>query len=624
MMAKHLINNKSEWAVESIQGHLLLNNSDLIALKEYPNVIVRKDYLSLEESNSRVALISGGGSGHEPAHHGYIGRGMLTAAVCGHLFASPSIASILAAIRLVGKSNKSGVLLIVKNYTGDRLNFGLASKRAQLEGIKVDWILVDEDVALIDSENQRDSSVGSRGLCGTVLIHKIAGQLAEQRKSLEEIKSTLEFILKNKHLRTLGVSLSGRVRLPGEEEENPNTLPNMEIELGLGIHGESGRKRMQITSSYELTQIIFEDYLLKNNPSNDICLVINNLGGLSNLELTLLANDCFKYLHKNKPNIQIRRVYYGSLMTSLNMNGFSLTILNLDKSNIDLLLNLLDAITTAPAWPKHYGIDLKPFEYTVYGEEYSSNVYNLNNDNFIKFSDVKQILSEQTELTLRTICQDLIDFTDHLNKLDSECGDGDCGSTLANISRTILSDIDNKKFDFNYPHRVVLECSRVFENGGGTLSILLALFTSAAAKAFNLSSIDLKQKETPMFWLKIWLNFMNLGINSVEEYGRAKPNQRSIVDPLTSVRDFINSELSKLNSDSSYQKSFGTENFLKILVDVAYKSALSTASMKPRVGRASYVDASSINQPDAGASGISSICSSIYKSYLIFKSNDKN
>ena len=620
-MAKHLINNKSEWASESIQGHLLLH-SDLIALKEYPNVIVRKDYLSLEESTSRVALISGGGSGHEPAHHGFIGRGMLTAAVCGHLFASPSIASILAAIRLVGKSNKSGVLLIVKNYTGDRLNFGLASKRAQLEGIKVDWVLVDDDVALIDSESQRDSSVGRRGLCGTVLIHKIAGQLAEQRKSLEEIKSTLDYILKNNHLRTLGVSLSGRVRLPGEEEANPNTLPNMEIELGLGIHGESGRKRMQLTSSYELTKIVLEDYLLKNNPSNDICLIVNNLGGLSNLELTLLANDCFKYLHKNKPNIQIRRVYYGSLMTSLNMNGFSLTVLNLDKSNMDLLLNLLDASTTAPSWPKAYGIDLKPFEYTEYGIEYSSNLDNLNKENYIKFSDIKKNLSDQTELTLKTICQDLIDFTDHLNKLDSECGDGDCGSTLANISQNILNDIDNKKFDFNYLHQVVLQCSRVFENGGGTLSILLALFTSAAANAFNLSSIDLKQKETPMFWLNIWSRFLDLGINAVEEYGRAKPNQRSIVDPLTSVKEFIDSQLTKLNSDLSYQKTFEIENFLKMLVDVAYKSAISTASMKPRVGRASYVDASSINQPDAGATGISSIFSSIYKSYLIFKSDN--
>jgi dihydroxyacetone kinase len=621
-MAKHLINNKSDWASESIHGYLLLNSSNLIALKEYPNVIVRKDYLSLEESASRVALISGGGSGHEPAHHGYIGRGMLTAAVCGHLFASPSIESILAAIRLVGKSNKSGVLLIVKNYTGDRLNFGLASKRAQLEGIKVDWILVDDDVALIDSENQRDSSVGRRGLCGTVLIHKIAGQLAEQRKSLEEIKSTLEFILKNNHLRTIGVSLSGRVRLPGEEEANPNTLPNMEIEIGLGIHGESGRKRMQLTCSYELVQTIFEDYLLKNNPSNDVCLVVNNLGGLSNLELTLLVDDCFKFLHKSKPNIEIRRVYYGSLMTSLNMNGFSLTILNLDKSNTDLLLNLLDASTLAPAWPKTYGIDLKQFEYTDYGVKYSSNLDNLNKENYIKFSDFQQNLSELTKLTLQTVCQDLIDFMDHLNKLDSECGDGDCGSTLANISQTILADIENKKFEFNYPHQVILQCSRVFENGGGTLSILLALFTSASANAFNLTSIGLNQKSTPMLWLKIWSNFMNLGINAVEEYGKAKPNQRSIIDPLTCVRDFIDTELSKLNSDSSYQKSFETGNFLKSLVDVAYKSAASTASMKPRVGRASYVDANSINQPDAGATGISSICSSIYKSYLIFKSEN--
>lgn len=149
-MAKHLINQSEDWARESIQGFLLSNNSNLIALEEHPNVIVRKDYLSLESTNSRVALISGGGSGHEPAHLGFVGHGMLTAVVCGDLFASPSVASILSAIRFVGSHNKAGVLMIVKNYTGDRLNFGMAAKQAQLEGIKVDWILVDDDIALIN------------------------------------------------------------------------------------------------------------------------------------------------------------------------------------------------------------------------------------------------------------------------------------------------------------------------------------------------------------------------------------------------------------------------------------------------------------------------------------------
>jgi dihydroxyacetone kinase len=203
-MAKHLINNLENWVNESIQGYLYANNSDLIALKDI-NVVLRKDYLSLEESNSRVAILAGGGSGHEPAHLGFIGKGMLTGVICGNLFASPSTAAILEAIRFVGKANKAGVLLIVKNYTGDRLNFGIAAKRALLDGILVEWILVNDDVALLTENKCKNAAVGNRGLCATILIEKIAGALAEQRKPLNEIKAHLDFLLNGNYLRTLGV-----------------------------------------------------------------------------------------------------------------------------------------------------------------------------------------------------------------------------------------------------------------------------------------------------------------------------------------------------------------------------------------------------------------------------------
>ena len=146
-----LVNEPKNLANESISGYLFANNTNVFALEDYPNVVVRSDYLSLEGSSSRVALISGGGSGHEPTHLGFIGHGMLTACVCGDLFASPSVASILAAIRFVGAHNSAGVLLIIKNYTGDRLNFGLAAKRAQIEGINVDSLLVEDDVAIFDN-----------------------------------------------------------------------------------------------------------------------------------------------------------------------------------------------------------------------------------------------------------------------------------------------------------------------------------------------------------------------------------------------------------------------------------------------------------------------------------------
>lgn len=207
---KHVVNEKEEWASESIRGYLHANSEQLVALEEFPNVVIRRDQAALATAG-KVALLAGGGSGHEPAHCGFIGAGMLTGVVCGHLFASPSTAAILAAIRFVGAANPAGVLLIVKNYTGDRLNFGLAAKRAMLEGIKVDWLLVDDDVALLqgDGGDSEGDVVGSRGLCGTVLVEKLAGAMADKGSSLAEIKEALQAAMANRKLRTLGISLSG-------------------------------------------------------------------------------------------------------------------------------------------------------------------------------------------------------------------------------------------------------------------------------------------------------------------------------------------------------------------------------------------------------------------------------
>lgn len=609
-MAKHLINKTENWAKDSLKGYLLANNQNLIALEEFPNVISRRDYLTLEESNSRVALISGGGSGHEPAHLGFVGHGMLTAVVCGDLFASPSTAAILAAIRLVGRANKAGVLMIVKNYTGDRLNFGLAAKRAQLEGINVDWVLVDDDVALLDSQSERDNSVGRRGLCGTVLIHKIAGALAEQRKSLKEIKETLDFILKGNYLKTIGVSLSGSVPLPGDLSEKKL---DSQIEIGLGIHGEAGRHKVELTKSKELVNSILKEYLFKETNLTEVCLMVNNLGGLSNLELSLLANDCTEYLAEFCPNVKLARLYVGTFMSSLNMNGFSITLLNLEESHKDNILSLLDSNTNAPAWPKTFGKDVKSFEYLKgsFGSlTKSSNL--ISNQDYIQYGER---MAKMLEFFLKNIAEDLISFKDHLNKLDSEVGDGDCGNSLSAVSERILKDIkEGNKFSFKYPHQVVLHLSEIFEAGGGSLCILLSLFMSAGAKAFQRSCVNFQNENEPIFWLRMWKNAVENGTKAVQEYGRAKPGQRSIVDPLTAIINYLDQCIKVFEE----RKQLDTKTLLKQLVDVTYNAAQETATMKPRVGRASYVDANIVKSPDAGAVGVSSVTTSIYKAFLIF------
>jgi len=611
-MSKHLINNKDDWAREGIKGYLYANNTDLIALEEFPNVVLRRDYQSLQGSSSRVAILCGGGSGHEPAHLGFIGQGMLTGVVCGNLFASPSTSAILAAIRFVGKANNAGVLLIVKNYTGDRLNFGLATKRAQLEGINVDWILVDDDVALLEHNKPINESVGSRGLCGTVLIEKIAGALAEQRLTLKEIKQHLEYLLDGHYLRTLGVSLSGRVTLPGEAVKAQDEL----IEVGLGIHGETGRKKMPLTSSAKLAELVLNEHVLNfdQNSAKDVCLMVNNLGGLSNLEICLFANDCVKYMQSHRADLSLRRLYCGTFMTSLNMNGFSVTSVLLDEAKLDFYLNLLDAPTTAPAWPKSCGKDLKVFEYTSFNNLSGLKDLSIDNTEYIEYKEANS--SEMLKYFMQTICQDLIDLKEYLNKLDSGCGDGDCGDSMFKLSEAILLDIENNKFDFKCPHQVFSHCSVLLENGGGSLCILLALFFSAAAKAFHKSSIATDAADH-LHWHRIWLQVLELGIGAVQEYGRAKPNQRSIIDPLTSLRQNLLDYIKSV--EVSAENQLEANILLKFLVDSTYKSAESTAGMVPRVGRASYVDYAQIATPDAGAIAVSSVINSIYKAYLINK-----
>lgn len=197
--------------------------------------------------------------------------------------------------------------------------------------------------------------------------------------------------------------------------------------------------------------------------------------------------------------------------------------------------------------------------------------------------------------------------------MDLVCGDGDCGNSLSNLSNAVLKDIDEDKFDFNYPHQVFLHLSTLLENGGGSLCILLAIFFSAAAQAFSLKNL----KDEKINWFRLFTNVVNLGVGAVTEYGRAKPGDRSIIDPLTAIKLF-------LNDYSSTAKQEGqdlTQNCLKSLVDVTHKSAESTTSMIPKVGRASYIDAKLIIKPDAGSMGISSIISSIYKAYLIYYSS---
>uniref|UniRef100_A0A8C9FSB8 Triokinase and FMN cyclase n=1 Tax=Pavo cristatus TaxID=9049 RepID=A0A8C9FSB8_PAVCR len=324
---KKLVCSVTSCAEDALAG-LVACNPGLQLLRGH-RVALRSDLAALR---GRVALLSGGGSGHEPAHAGYIGKGMLSGVVAGAIFTSPAVGSILAAIRAVTEAGAVGTLLIVKNYTGDRLNFGLALERARAEGADVRMVVVGDDCAFASQKK-----AGRRGLCGTVLVHKVAGAMAEAGASLDEIVTRVSAL--TKAMGTLGLSLSP-CSVPGSKPTFQ--LANDEMELGLGIHGEAGVRRMKVMPVDEAVETMLAHMTDPSNashlplsPGASVVLVVNNLGGLSCLELSIVAGVAVRSLETR--GVCIARALVGSFMTALEMAGISLTLLLVDEELLRLI-----------------------------------------------------------------------------------------------------------------------------------------------------------------------------------------------------------------------------------------------------------------------------------------------
>lgn len=305
---KKIINDPKNVVTEMLEG-IKYTNSNLELDKEQ-NIIYRKSNVK------KVGLVSGGGSGHEPAHAGYVQKGMLDAAVCGNVFASPDPFSILEGIK---KANHGlGVILIIKNYSGDIMNFEMAAEMAVMEGIDVKTIVVNDDISISDRDSRR-------GIAGTVLVHKILGNAAEEGKTIDELMILGNTVVKN--LRSYGVSLSSctipEVGTPIFE------IDEDEMEVGMGIHGEPGVKRQKIMSSDEISKKLIDAIISDDVDYEDgnIFVLINGLGGTPLMELYIVANSVKNIL--NDTNILVDRATVGNFMTSLEMQGMSITFLKL-------------------------------------------------------------------------------------------------------------------------------------------------------------------------------------------------------------------------------------------------------------------------------------------------------
>jgi len=293
------------------------------------NVIFR------EKSECIVGIVSGGGAGHEPAHAGYIGEGMLTSVASGNVFASPGPDGILSAIRHADAGE--GVLLVIKNYSGDIMNFSMAGELAAMEDIRIDSVIVKDDVAVPDSTY----STGRRGIAGTIFVHKVAGAKAAKGASLAEVKSTAQKCIDN--LRSMGMAMTPCV-LPGVGKPGFE-LDDDEIEIGMGIHGEPGVSRSDVLTAEKLAKALLDHIFAdKDFDGYEVAVMVNGLGGTPLMELYILYNEVEKVLKQH--NIKPERVFVGNYMTSLEMAGASVTLLQLD----DELKELIDAPSTATAF----------------------------------------------------------------------------------------------------------------------------------------------------------------------------------------------------------------------------------------------------------------------------------
>lgn len=627
---------------EVIQGLLYERPNTLKKLANH-NVVLQHPL-----PNRKVHLLSGGGSGHEPAHAGYIGKGMLSGAILGNVFASPSVSQILAAIRAVTRVNDDssecdgGCLLIVKNYTGDRLNFGMACELANAEGRKTAMVVVDDDCAL----PRKKGVTGSRGLAGTVFVHKIAGAAAEQGLSLSKVQEVAQTVIGK--IGSLGVSFES-VTLPDADCVN-DRLKGEVMEVGLGIHGEAGIRQSEFLPVQDIAKLmvqtivdfgfdctdassanttttsgeqIYSSSLGYLKAGDKIVIMVNNLGGTSNFEMHILVETIVKMLESEPYQCKVVAVYNGSFMTSFNMHGASLSILSLDNDGV--LENYLKEQALAPAWDN------------------SVEYYDHNNEEKIRPSliEVPEVIvdtaAEQTALStnyakvvtinipnfskraynaILAACDAIITNEPQLTRFDTIVGDGDCGQTFARGATEIKNKLQNGTLlgddDDTLPHALFWNIANaISESMGGSSGILLELmFRKISTFLRSLTHDDNNDEGTKVITKQHLCQAFIKGTESISFYGGAKVGARTMLDALVPAAVEAATAIKCSDDDSS-------NNLLKDMSDASKKGALSTAFMKEALaGRSNYLSEQQIvGTPDPGAMAIAVILEAIASSF---------
>lgn len=539
-MSKFFFNDRKQLVNDAIEGILLsAPHANLVKLDIDPaiRVVARGDW-----DKSRVAVISGGGSGHEPAHAGFVGKGMLTAAVCGDLFASPSVDAVLNAI--VAVTGDRGCLLIVKNYTGDRLNFGLAAEKAKRYGLKVEMVIVADDIALPDNKQPR-------GIAGTALVHKIAGYAAEHGKSLSEVRDIAQQACDN--LWSLGVAMQ-TCNLPGSDDEE-GRIKQGHVELGLGIHGEPGASVVDTQNSKAIIDTLVTP-LKAQAGEGRFAVLINNLGGVSALEMALLTKELAHSALKENIAYLIGPA---PLVSALDMKGFSLTLLKLN----DLFEKALHEEVETLGWQKP--VAFAPLR-TVPQSAIHDSVEYTASDN----PQVKESVSRVTKT--------LIQLENRLNALDAKVGDGDTGSTFAQGARDIAQRLEENTLPLNDVSKLLLLVGeRLATVMGGSSGVLMSIFFTAAGQKL--------QDGQPL------PDALLSGLAQMKQYGGADLGDRTLIDALQPALEALQ------------------KGDLQSAAQAAQQGAEATAKMaKAGAGRSSYVNKENLDGVmDPGAVAVAEV-----------------
>lgn len=546
---KKLINEPRNLVREVLEG--LVDTTPGLALLDSENVVIR-DPLGAP-ADRPVAVLSGGGSGHEPGHAGYVGQGMLAGAIAGDVFTSPSVDAILAGIKAV--AGPRGAVLIVKNYTGDRLNFGLAAEMATAEGIPTEIVVVADDVALRDTV----APERRRGIAGTIFVHKVAGHAAERGLPVTEVATLARRAADA--VGTIGVALGActvpAVGKPGFE------LGEGEIELGLGIHGEKGVQRLPLESADALVERMVDMIVLDKQlaAGRRVAVLVNGLGATPPIELAVVARHALAYTRQK--GLVVQRLWSGVFLSALDMPGASISLLPVD----DELLAALDAPTGVRTWVDGH---ITPERRIVAAPR-------------VLAATAAETPGPQTAL-LRAVAEAvaarLVASEDYLSDLDGKTGDGDLGSSMVRGAEAIRA---LPAGAYNTPATTLAAIADALRRAiAGSSGPFYAVGLVRAAKV-------LEGKPNPT--ATDWLAAFTAAIDAVEHLGGARPGDRTMVDALRPAA-------------AAWAEALAAGSALTRAADAADAGVEATKTMFPKLGRASYLGERAKGFPDAGAAAV--------------------